>query len=463
MKARMAFSVIAALLITGCSESPVTPQSGNLRVITATAGGELDQDGYVLVLDLSTRLAVGLNAFTFFDKITAGTHVLTLEGVAENCTVTDTHTLQVTVASGGNAEVKFAVTCVATGIEINTRTTGSDLPLGDYVVKFDERTVAVAPNGTVLLSFLVPGSYTVSLSVPAANCSITGGNPATVNVSSRAVTPVTFEIVCVRIDKRIAFVRDSVLRNGMNVSSVLSTDANGSSIVPLAPGHAPAWSPDGTRLAYSDFACDDYYLPCTGGLMMLDLNTGATSIPSNSRLGVDPSWSPDGKFIAFTRPSGNLDAHDALYVSGPDGSAPTRLGTPDINAWSPSWSPDGQRIVYQCWSPGQHYQICVINRDGTGNTRLTSNAGWHAAPAWSPDGKTIAYVTDQFAGENDIALMTPSGTGVTRLTRGSDPAWSPDGSKLIFAADDGLFTIGADGSDLTRITTGRHRAPAWRP
>ena len=151
-----------------------------------------------------------------------------------------------------------------------------------------------------------------------------------------------------------------------------------------------------------------------------------------------------------------------LHVAELDRSAAVQLALPGVTGVSgPSWAPDSKRIAFGCSFGRDVFEICVVSRDGTGFSRLTDDAALDTSPAWSPDGSRIAFVTTRFTGQ-EIALMTPSGTGVTKLTSGIDPAWSPDGSKLVFARNDGLFTIGADGSNLTRLTTGRHRAPAWR-
>ena len=111
--------------------------------------------------------------------------------------------------------------------------------------------------------------------------------------------------------------------------------------------------------------------------------------------------------------------------------------------------------------------LCIVNADGTGLVRLTNDAEIDDNPAWSPDGTTIAF-TRYPAGRTDdasadLVLMKLATSQITTLTKGLEAAWSPDGSKLVFAGGDGLFVIGADGANRRRLTTGAHRAPAWRP
>jgi TolB protein len=180
----------------------------------------------------------------------------------------------------------------------------------------------------------------------------------------------------------------------------------------------------------------------------------------NGKLGEEPSWSPDGKLIAFTRTENGAVT---LHFAGLNGSAAVQLSDPNIKfPRHPSWSSDSKRIVFGCEIGDGLQEICAINRDGTGFARLTSDNAVDDSPVWSADGKKIAFATNRFTGQ-EIALMTPVGTEITQLTSGSAPAWSADGSKLIFARRDGLFTIAADGSNLRRLTTGAHRAPALRP
>jgi Tol biopolymer transport system component len=158
--------------------------------------------------------------------------------------------------------------------------------------------------------------------------------------------------------------------------------------------------------------------------------------------------------------------HTYIYLFDLESKKLERLTKSKWDESAPAWSPDGTRIAFVCrWTITT--DLCVVNADGTGLVRLTNDAVADLHPAWSPGGSSIAFarqtgeVTDPTTGQ--IVVIDVATRAVTVLTQGTEPTWSPDGSRLAFARVDGLFVVGADGTNLKRLTTGNHRAPAWRP
>ena len=258
----------------------------------------------------------------------------------------------------------------------------------------------------------------------------------------------------------------------------------------------PAWSPDGTRLAFArtrEASYDEariYVLDVAGG--------SATALTAADRKtqSLDPAWSPDGSRIAYTRwRLRGDDAENAIVVAEADGSGERVLRRQQLDEplgfiGQPAWSPDGARILYTRTRLDRRHtfrpSLNVIDV-ATGDSRLiAADAG---EGAWSPDGRRIAFASvrdrngkwcyEQCTLSGEIYAMDSDGTDLVRLTRnrGDDgaPSWSPDGSRIVFASNRNvrgappsqtteIYSIHADGSCLTWLTNGSpgSRDPAWR-
>jgi Tol biopolymer transport system component len=247
-----------------------------------------------------------------------------------------------------------------------------------------------------------------------------------------------------------------------------------------ADEHSPAFSPDGTQIAF----VSDRQDVRTGKTDIYVMNADGSGVRQLTRLpGNDdsPSWSPDGSKIAFADNSdvGGHQVNYQLYVMDANGSHVARLSSELALAHEAraAWSPDGRRIAFTGFPGlssscpnGVHCPVAiqtvifVTNADGSGIKELPTPTKQVSAPAWSPDGKRIA-----FSAEGDIYIMSPTGSGLHHLTAGpsmdSQPSWSPDGSKLVFARDHAIGVVNADGSGLTRLTSGvsNDAAPSWQP
>ena len=174
------------------------------------------------------------------------------------------------------------------------------------------------------------------------------------------------------------------------------------------------------------------------GGRLLDLIQGA---PGPPQVAGTPTWSPDGRMIAFNSLSHDGPGGYDVYVMNADGSDQRRL-TRDVSFHA--WSPDGQKLAFD-----GNGDIFVMNADGSGQRRLTRTPEYNSSVAWSPNGRKLA-----FDGNGDIFVMNADGSGQRRLTRapGHDgfPAWSPDGRKIAFLSiRDGkgeIYVVNADGS-----------------
>lgn len=449
--------LLLAFIITGCGEVTPPVLTGTLIAVVRTFGGDRDTN-YQLVVGTQVKHVFGDGSVAF--TVDAGPHVVTINQVDDNCSVEGLPAATVEVPRGKSGETVFTVNCYATGISILTETEGTDLP-NNYQVKVNASQFPVEPNGKLTVSRLAPGAHTVEITLPGDNCFLDSPAIQRVDVENRRLTAVFFLVACqapVRLQK-IAF--HSLSANPLQLpNEIVIADPDGSGGRRIASGQNASWSPDGKQIAFADTYCDFYY-GCSSRLGIVDPETTRSVSHSLGGHRIEtPAWSPDGQLIAYTE-----FVNEALYVFSPGGGVPSRVSIPGATrVREPAWSPDAKKIAVACLVSSGNYDICVINRDGSGLTRLVQRASVDRKPAWSPDGNTIAFAiapSNETIGE--IALVPAGGGDVTIVTHGTDPSWSKDATRLMFARADGLYAINLDGTGLTRLTTGNHRAPALRP
>jgi Tol biopolymer transport system component len=229
------------------------------------------------------------------------------------------------------------------------------------------------------------------------------------------------------------------------------------------------WSPNGTSLAFgvTSFGARNPY----NGLHIVNFRAGHDrQLVRQGQFGeydwFDIDWSPDGSKLAYAT-NGHIAVIDA------EGANRSVLQTGTVgHDHGPSWSPDGRWIAFASKHNG-HSSIYVIGADGS-DRRMVARYG--ATPAWSPDGRRIA-----FRGLDRIQYVSPNGRllapgipfrpGVPVGINGP-PVWSPDGKKIAMSnRRNGTWIMNVDGSGLRRVSPyagvalaiSQRPRPAWRP
>ncbi len=187
-------------------------------------------------------------------------------------------------------------------------------------------------------------------------------------------------------------------------------------------------------------------------------------LTENIHLDHYPAWSPDGTRIAFiSNPMRWKPNSGQLYTIAADGTD-VRLLTPSLPSnvalFPPAWSPDGRRIAFIALEKRQKV-LYTVGADGSDLTRISRTTG---APSWAPDGSEIAFVADGDAATGHIYAARPDGTSLRLVApvQATRVAWSPDGAEILFVAGS-VHIVKADGSGLRTIDAPQAVNAAWSP
>jgi Tol biopolymer transport system component len=345
---RQSRRLTTALLLVGCAlliacggdggGDPVSPQgtTGGLLLISATAGRNLDTDGYTVTVGTGAAQQLGPNDTIAVNSLATGVYTVTLAGFSANCNPFPASPLDVTVTADVTREVVLGVECLAPPADITL--TFSRLKNSEPYARY----LAVMRAGTDTVEQLTFSS----------------GFDWSPDWSPDGT--------------RLIWSRNGVL-------NIVNADGTGlRSFEDLGTGNDnPAWSPDGSRIAFDND---------TSIFVINPDGTGETVLAT----GIKPAWSPDGTKIAFENADETTESD--IFVMNADGSGVVNITQqPAQLDREPAWSPDGTRIAFRRLNRNETtgYDLWVMDADGGNPTKILELAGAQLDPLWLPDNRIL--------------------------------------------------------------------------
>lgn len=509
----------------GAGEALGPEATGNLLILTISHGSE-DPDGFAVSINGEPGRAIGPADTLTAGELQPARYQLTLLGLAENCAVRGSNPQEAVIVAGLTTTILFEVDCLTAPpqvgrLEIIVATTGADPDQDGYALHVDSSSPdRMEVNDTLLIEAVLSGPHLVRLGGLAQNCTVGGENPDSISVAAGQTATILFQVGCwPRLSGTIAYSHgfDGAIGATIEVLDVART--GGSPVFFLTPPETstlPAWSPDGSRLAYLGGSSDFFEV----SVWVSSRDFTATELTGCQPTAARPVWSPDGLRILCRTEEGDLyseavtggdvqpvapsfhgvaaaawastgaiafrvdheeERRAEIYVMASPTAEPQQVLAYDSHARGTDaallWSPDGTHLatVLEVPSPdigGSSFgEVRVVDLATSQVTTVYRDIFTAFDVTWSPDGRTLAYKTDV------IRRVGVDGQDARALVEGDSPAWSPDGSRLAFTRIEfvsgpgpisvvsRLFVMNADGTGVLQLTVGDAMdvTPAWAP